>query len=305
MADYKYGILLPHFGSEARRERIVEDSVRIENYGFDSVWVRDHLIYHPHEYEDQNRTFIDPFVALSAIAAVTKKITLATGALIPHRNPVHAALLVGSLDFIAGPGRLVIGWGDRHLFARIRRRPDDWLGSSRSPAGADRDPTRALGRGGGDVRRSVLQVDGRADCAGARRARSDLVLRHFASCGSSSSRVLRRVDSRPDAPERVRSANDVRGLWGFFCVSHNRGLFRINWIRHHAQENVLPGNGGVIAGGRFILQGRHRRAGRTENPRHQRQTGGSREAAWRWCSGPPGVHRGPAAFWAVWLRPAR
>ena len=111
MGSYQYGILLPHFGSEARRERIVEDSVKIENYGFDSVWVRDHLIYHPHEYEDQNRTFIDPFVALSAIAAVTKKITLATGALIPHRNPVHAALLVGSLDFIAGPGRLLIGWG--------------------------------------------------------------------------------------------------------------------------------------------------------------------------------------------------
>lgn len=111
MSQFEYGILLPHFGSEATRERIVEGAVQIENYGFDSVWVRDHLVFHPHEYEDQNRTFVDPFVVLSAIAAVTKRITLATGSLIPHRNPIHTALLVGSLDFIAGPGRVLIGWG--------------------------------------------------------------------------------------------------------------------------------------------------------------------------------------------------
>lgn len=107
----KYGLLLPHFGSQAKRERIVEASVKAEEYGFDSVWVRDHLIFHPHEYEDQDRTFIDPIVALSAIAAVTKRITLATGSLIPHRHPIHTALLHSSLEFIAGPGRIISGWG--------------------------------------------------------------------------------------------------------------------------------------------------------------------------------------------------
>jgi probable F420-dependent oxidoreductase len=107
----EYGVLLPHFGSQATRERIVEASVAIEEYGFDSVWVRDHLVFVPHAHEDPDRTFVDPFVALSAVAAVTKRITLATGSLVPHRHPVHAALLIGSLDFIAGPGRLLIGWG--------------------------------------------------------------------------------------------------------------------------------------------------------------------------------------------------
>lgn len=109
--SHQYGVLLPHFGSHATRERIVEAAVALENYGFDSVWVRDHLVFTPHVHEDPNSTFIDPFVALSAVASVTKRITLATGSLVPHRHPVHTALIVASLDFLAGPGRLLIGWG--------------------------------------------------------------------------------------------------------------------------------------------------------------------------------------------------
>lgn len=115
----QYGLLLPHFGSEATRARMVEAAVQAEQYGFDSVWVRDHLVFHPHAYEDQDRTFIDPIVVLSAIAAVTSGIILATGSLIPHRHPIHTALLLGSLDFIAGPNRILIGLGlgnDNHEF---------------------------------------------------------------------------------------------------------------------------------------------------------------------------------------------
>ena len=35
----RYGVLLPHFGSHATRERIVEAAVALEDYGFDSLWV--------------------------------------------------------------------------------------------------------------------------------------------------------------------------------------------------------------------------------------------------------------------------
>jgi alkanesulfonate monooxygenase SsuD/methylene tetrahydromethanopterin reductase-like flavin-dependent oxidoreductase (luciferase family) len=107
----QYGLLLPHFGSGAKPDRIIGSAVEAERLGFDSVWVRDHLIYHPHEYEDQDRTFIDPIVILSAIASVTKTITLATGSLIPHRHPIHTAVLLTSLEYIAGPGRVLAGWG--------------------------------------------------------------------------------------------------------------------------------------------------------------------------------------------------
>ena len=111
MTELEYGVLLPHFGSQSSRERLIEGAQAIEDYGFDSVWVRDHVVYTPHEHEDPDRTHVDPFVTLSAVAAVTSRIKLGTGVMIPHRHPIYTALVIGSLDFIAGPGRLEIGFG--------------------------------------------------------------------------------------------------------------------------------------------------------------------------------------------------
>jgi len=111
VTETRYGVLLPHFGAQARRSRLVEDSARIEAYGFDSVWVRDHVVFVPHSYEDQDRTHLDPLVVLSAIAAVTQRISLGTATLIPHRHPIHTAGALGALDFIAGPGRVIVGVG--------------------------------------------------------------------------------------------------------------------------------------------------------------------------------------------------
>jgi alkanesulfonate monooxygenase SsuD/methylene tetrahydromethanopterin reductase-like flavin-dependent oxidoreductase (luciferase family) len=42
---------------------------------------------------------------------VTERITLGTGSLIPHRHPIHAALAAASLEFVAGPGRVILGMG--------------------------------------------------------------------------------------------------------------------------------------------------------------------------------------------------
>lgn len=113
MADtrFQYGVLLPHFGSQATRKRLVDGSRQIEKMGFDSVWVRDHIVFHPHEHEDQDRTHVDPMVVLGAIAAATDRITLGTATLIPHRHPIEMALLLASLEFMAGPGRIIAGWG--------------------------------------------------------------------------------------------------------------------------------------------------------------------------------------------------
>lgn len=117
-----FGVLLPHFGPHASRKRLVEDSVLIESSGFSSVWVRDHVIFRPHTYEDQDPTHVDPLVVLSAIAAVTTDIALGTATLIPHRHPIHTALALGSLAFIAGDDRVIVGIGlgaGGHEFASI------------------------------------------------------------------------------------------------------------------------------------------------------------------------------------------
>ena len=61
----KFGLLLPHFGEEASREKLLEGSKRAEELGFDSVWVRDHLVFEPHgEMEKPNRTFYDALTTL-------------------------------------------------------------------------------------------------------------------------------------------------------------------------------------------------------------------------------------------------
>lgn len=113
MLDYtrRYGLLLPHFGEYASRENLLKGAQVAERYGFDSVWVRDHIVFHPHGMEGQDRTHVDPMVTLSLIAGATEKLQLGTGSLIPHRHPIHMALLLSSLEFVAGPGRVIAGFG--------------------------------------------------------------------------------------------------------------------------------------------------------------------------------------------------
>ena len=106
-----YGVLLPHFGPKANAQLLLRSTQRMEQLGYDAVWVRDHLVFHPHGFEDPDLTHMEPFVVLAALAGVTKKITLGTATLIPHRHPIHTALLIGTLDKFSGPDRIVIGIG--------------------------------------------------------------------------------------------------------------------------------------------------------------------------------------------------
>ncbi|MFD6054409.1 LLM class flavin-dependent oxidoreductase [Agromyces sp. NPDC060279] len=107
----KFGLLLPHFGEEASKEKLLEGSKRAEELGFDSVWVRDHLVFEPHgEMEKPNRTFYDALTTLTAIGAVTEKLELGTGSLIPFRHPLVTALMAGTMTQLLGP-RLILGFG--------------------------------------------------------------------------------------------------------------------------------------------------------------------------------------------------
>ena len=106
----RFGVLLPHAGSATTRERIVRQSQRIEELGFDSVWVRDHLVWHPHGMEGTDITFVEPLMALAAISAVTERLTLGTAVLIPIRWPLKLAQDLAALSFLAGP-RIIAGVG--------------------------------------------------------------------------------------------------------------------------------------------------------------------------------------------------
>lgn len=108
----KFGLLLPHFGEHASKEKLLEGSKRAEEVGFDSVWVRDHLVFEPHSgMEKPNREFYDALTTLTAIGAVTEKIQLGTGSLIPFRHPLVTALMAGTMSQLLGPDRLILGFG--------------------------------------------------------------------------------------------------------------------------------------------------------------------------------------------------
>ncbi|HMJ36550.1 MAG TPA: LLM class flavin-dependent oxidoreductase [Baekduia sp.] len=107
----KYGLLLPHFGEFADRDLLLDGSKLAESLGFDSVWVRDHLLFEPHgEMEKPNRSFYEALTTLTAIGAVTDRIELGTGSLIPFRHPLEVALTVATMTQLVGP-RIILGFG--------------------------------------------------------------------------------------------------------------------------------------------------------------------------------------------------
>ena len=110
MAKMQFGVLLPHFGKEASPSRIVDGSRMCEELGFDSLWVRDHLLWQPHGMERAGLRFVEPFVTLSAAAAVTKKIILGIAVLVPVRWPLKVCQDLASLSYLAG-GRVIAGMG--------------------------------------------------------------------------------------------------------------------------------------------------------------------------------------------------
>ena len=93
----------------------------LEDRGFDSLWVPEHSHIPltrkspfpsggdlPKKYYD----VMDPFVVLSAAAAVTKTLLLGTGiCLIAQRDPIQTAKQVASIDQVSG-GRFLFGVGN-------------------------------------------------------------------------------------------------------------------------------------------------------------------------------------------------
>jgi probable F420-dependent oxidoreductase len=94
----------------------------VEAAGFHSVWVPEHVVFFPdyvsrYPYAADGRIpgdpegVLEPFVALTWIAAATRRIRLGTGiCLVPQRQPVYTAKQVADLDYLSG-GRVDFGVG--------------------------------------------------------------------------------------------------------------------------------------------------------------------------------------------------
>jgi probable F420-dependent oxidoreductase len=119
----RLGAKLPHSGSLPAQLGLDRMAVRLEEAGFDSIWVSDHIVF-PQEVPSgypfsadgrptwpMDVDYMEPLVALAAIAPATSRAELGTSVLIlPMRNPVYFAKQAACIDVLS-KGRLVLGVG--------------------------------------------------------------------------------------------------------------------------------------------------------------------------------------------------
>ncbi len=110
------------FGAGATPELIAATGRVAEERGFHSIWAPEHVVFFPeyasrYPYSGDGKIpgnpdgVLEPFVALTYLAAHTKRVRLGTGiCLVPQRNPIYTAKQVADLDFLSG-GRFDFGVG--------------------------------------------------------------------------------------------------------------------------------------------------------------------------------------------------
>ena len=147
------GIGLPNAVSNTTRQQLLDWARAAEEAGFSSLGTIDRIVYPNYE----------PIIALTAAAAITERIRLATSVLLgPLRmNPAIVAKQMLSLDAIAGGGRAVLGIG-------LGGREDDYRVSGASMSARGEWQDRAVAQ----IRRIFDGADGDEGKIGPRPHRS-------------------------------------------------------------------------------------------------------------------------------------
>ncbi|TFG29477.1 LLM class flavin-dependent oxidoreductase [Candidatus Thorarchaeota archaeon] len=105
----KFGINLPNFGWFGDIDTLVEIAVEAEDAGWDGFSIWDHVLVF--KQEDMVLPFVDPWIALTAIACHTKRMKLCPLVTpLPRRRPWKVAREAVTLDHLSR-GRLILGVG--------------------------------------------------------------------------------------------------------------------------------------------------------------------------------------------------
>ena len=108
----RFGVFLPTYiwdddGPE-RARNIVAFAKRVEELGFDSLWVTDHLLSAQHFY---SASFLEPLSTLAVAAGATERVRLGTSVLVlPTRQPVVLAKELSTLQYLSD-NRFILGAG--------------------------------------------------------------------------------------------------------------------------------------------------------------------------------------------------
>lgn len=120
----RFGLFGINFGACADPSTAAAVARSAEDAGFDSLWTGEHVVLPdpqvPPSPAPPQAPFLDPVVALAAVAQHTTSILLGTGIIIlPQRNPLVLAKELVSLDVLSG-GRLLFGVGIGYLEPEFR-----------------------------------------------------------------------------------------------------------------------------------------------------------------------------------------
>ena len=116
------GVIPVNIGVQSA-DQVVQTARFVESLGYESVWTFEHVVV-PVNYESKypfnksgnmgaapETNFVDPLIALAAVAASTKTLRLATGVnILSQVNPIYMAKQAASLDFMSN-GRFMLGVG--------------------------------------------------------------------------------------------------------------------------------------------------------------------------------------------------
>ncbi len=118
----RFGVFLPSYiweGDGPERARGIKRFAQtVEDLGFDSIFITDHLLAAKRLY---SASFLEPLAALAVAAGVTSRVRLGTSILImPLRNPVVLAKELATLQFLSENRMILgagVGWNDAEYVA--------------------------------------------------------------------------------------------------------------------------------------------------------------------------------------------
>lgn len=106
----RYGVAIPQAGRFGTPEAVRAVVRAVEDLGFDSLWVSDHIIV-PEGSNYIPEVMDEPLATLAFVAAETSHVRIGTSVLIvPYRDPVFTAKFLSTVDVLSS-GRLIVGVG--------------------------------------------------------------------------------------------------------------------------------------------------------------------------------------------------
>ena len=107
----KFGMNVPIFGEYADVRLLAELAIEAETAGWDGFWVWDHIQWSGEDEGEPRRPSVDPVIALTMIAAATRRMRFGPMVLpLARRRPWKVARELTTLDHLSG-GRLTVGVG--------------------------------------------------------------------------------------------------------------------------------------------------------------------------------------------------